>query len=241
MEYNIYCDESGIRCCRYMLIGGLWVRREAEIALREALSVVRENYGLKAEMKWIKVSDKMLRSYRAFIDIILLSPDVAFKCIVLDTHIIDYKNYHNGDRDLGFYKFYYQLVSRNLDLENVYWLYTDERTSRQNEPLSTLKSTVNYWCHQKGAQHDSLRAVEARDSKADDLMQVADVLLGAVGAAWNGTATNAAKIALMSYIAKAYQRSTLATATPISCRRLNIWKWRPYSIVDQNSKKRPIS
>lgn len=241
MEYNIYCDESGIRGCRYLAIGGFWLTRSSEQALRESLESVRQQHNLAREMKWTKVSTAMLEPYRAFVDVMLLDPAVRFKCIVIDTHLVDYNTFHQGDRDLCFYKFYYQLVSRTLNHSHLYWLYTDDRTTRQQEPLSTLRTTINAWCRKQGAPLDLLMAVEARKSKDDDLIQAADIVLGAVGASWNNEVTSTAKLDLMQHIAVRARLRSLEAATPIWNAKFNIWQWKPSRPKILGMKKRPIS
>lgn len=145
MRYNIYADEAAISEARYMLIGGIWSGWEIEPFVRSELQAVRDQYRLQAEMKWTKVSSTMLPAYCAFVDTFFEHEQLSFRCIVIDTHILDYRGFHRGDKELGFYKFYFPLISRNLTASDLYWLNTDERRNRRASRLSTLKITVNRW------------------------------------------------------------------------------------------------
>ncbi|MEW6717259.1 MAG: DUF3800 domain-containing protein [Chloroflexota bacterium] len=226
MRYNLYCDESSISSARYMLIGGLWVPWETEATLKAMLSAVRATRKLRAEMKWTKVSHKMLPAYRDFVDMFFSEDTLSFKCIVLDTHVLDHQTYHRGDKELGFYKFYFQVVSRNLLAGNLYWLYTDERKNRKPYRLEVLKLTVNrWWNKQAGVQ--PLRAVEPRRSHDEDILQLADILLGAIAYAWNGRRNSPAKLALIEHIAHRLGWPTLRLATRPTAPKVNIWKWEP--------------
>jgi len=240
MRYNIYCDEASTTVARYMLIGGLWVPWDIEPDVRAGLTEVRARHGLNAEMKWTKVSQRMLPAYQEFVDVFFGIGQVSFKCIVLDTHILDYRNYHKGDEELGFYKFYYQLVSRNLQPGNLYWLYTDERKNRKPYRLAVLKLTVNWWW-KKRAGVEPLRNVEARRSHDEDLIQVADILLGALGYAWNEQSGSQAKLALGAHIATRLGWPTLRLATRPTAQKVNVWKWRPSSSSAQKTEMRPGS
>lgn len=240
MEYNIYCDESSTTAKRYMLIGGLWVPWYAERPIRVALQNVREEYALGSEMKWIKVSQSKLSAYKEFVDTFICAPGVSFKCIVLDTRVIDYKRYHNNDKDLGFYKFYYLVISRNLKPWHLYWLYPDNRTARRANSLQILRGAVNGYCLSRGAHQNVLQAIEPRDSKQDDLLQVADIVLGAVACEWNKDTTNSAKLELAEYIKLRTKAVSLATGQ--SNGKLNIWAWNPFKGQSHliQSNKRPI-
>lgn len=239
MRYRLYCDESRIQDARHMLIGGLWVLDEAEAALRQCLQDVRSEYRMTAEFKWTKVSRAKRAAYAAWVDAFLDSPGVTFRCIVVDTHVLDYKTFHRGDEELGFYKFYYLLVSRNLMPAHSYWLYTDERRNRKANRLEVLRIVTNrYWQKQAGVM--PLRGIEPRRSHGEDLLQLTDVLLGAVGYAWNGLDTSPAKRELGAHLAARLGWATLRTATRRDASKVNQWLWRP-SAQSEAKRKRPRS
>lgn len=227
MRYNIFCDEAAINSARYMLIGGLWIPWEAEAPARACLSEVRAAHRLTAEMKWVKVSQTKLTAYQDFLDVFWQIPELFFKCIVIDTHELDYRKFHKGDKELGFYKFYYQLISRNLLADNLYWLYTDERNNRKSTRLETLKVVTNRWWHKQGGV-EPLQNIEPRRSHAEDFIQLADLLLGAFAYAWNQRKENPAKLALCAHIAaRLGWQGTLRAATSPRAPKLNVWKWQP--------------
>lgn len=230
MEYNIYCDESSITNCRYMLIGGLWIPWYAEASLRETLTNVRVKHRLSAEMRWKKVHRSKLCAYHDFADAFMCASHVTFKCIVIDTHIVKWKTYHGNDKDLGFYKFYYQVISRNLHPNNLYWLYPDDRQNRHADSLSLLQYHVNQYWRDRGARYNMLQAVEPRDSKNDDLLQLADIILGAIASEWNQDTTRPAKLSFAQSIKDGVGCASLGAATPLT-HKINIWQWKPYKEV----------
>lgn len=225
-RFLLYCDENNTQSAHYMLIGGLWIPQECKDGLSDRLAYVRRNFNMSAEFKWTKVSRSKLPAYYAWVDCFFDSPEVGFRCIVIDTHLLDYRTFHKNDQELGFYKFYFQLISRNIEPGNLYWLYTDERNNRKRNRLEVLRIITNrYWL--KKANTEPLRAIEPRRSHEEDLLQLADVLLGAVGYAWNSGRDSPAKMDLMSYIAKRLGWPSLRLATLPSVTRFNIWHWKP--------------
>lgn len=240
MRCNIYSDEASTTNARYMLIGGLWVPWHCEERLADAMSEVRIRYRLTAEMKWTKVSRALLPAYRDFVDCFVADAELSFRCIVIDTQIVDYALFHRGDAELGFYKFYYQLISRNLEPDNSYWLYTDERQNRKSNRLEVLRLVVNRWWR-KQADAEPLRAVEPRRSHSEDAIQLADVLLGAIAYAWNQRGGSQAKLDLVQHVAQSLLgRSDLRLATRPGTTRLSIWKWQPTGSAGR-AKGRPSS
>lgn len=209
-----------------MLIGGLWISQELEAQVRDSIREVRAQHNLRAEMKWTKVSETMLAAYKDFVDVFFKADALAFKCIVVDTRLLDYKAFHKGDKELGFYKFYFQLISRNLFPQNLYWLYTDERKNRKSSRLATLIVTVNRWC-MKNKKVAPLRLIEPRRSHNEDFIQLADILLGAIAYVWNGQTGSRAKLALVEHIARRINYSTLKFATRPTAKKMNVWKWEP--------------
>jgi hypothetical protein len=233
MRYAIYTDESNTTGSRYMLIGGLWLPLEAEARIKIALQAVRDKHNLQHEMKWTKVSRTMLAAYQSFVDVFFRECALSFHCIVIDRYILDYAKFHKGDRELGFYKFYFLLISRKLAHGNLYWLYTDERRNHKPYRLSVLNLTVNGWWQRRSGERP-LRAVEPRCSHDEDMLQLADLLLGAIGYCWNDRKESAAKVALAKHIARGMGWPSLRTRTPPYATKLNIWVWDP-SAKKQNA------
>lgn len=236
MRYIIYTDESNITASRYMLIGGLWLPLAAQRHATLALERVREPYDLLHEMKWTKVSRTMLPAYKSFVDVFFEEVDLAFHCIVIDRYALDYATYHRGDEELGFYKFYYLLISRKLTAGDSYWLYTDERHNRKPYRLEVLKLTVNRWWHRQ-AGVEPLQVVEPTRSHDEDMLQLADLLLGAVGYCWNDRGESDAKVRLARHIADQMGWATLKVRTSPYATKFNIWVWDPTA----KSRTRPNS
>jgi len=238
MRIHVYTDESRIKGERFMLIGGLWIPTTSEQRLRDGIAVVRHTFGMRAEFKWTKVSDSKLDAYKRFMDTFFDCAAAAFHCIVIDVTILDYAMFHRGDEELGFYKFYYQLLSRKLDFGNTYFVYTDYRHNRKANRLAALKITTNrYWGKTKQQGIEPVRTIEPRDSKCEDLLQLTDVLLGATGYAWNGLTGRAAKLALIQHIEQRLGRPLTIPSSPRTP-KCNVWQWQPSAASRLKSKKK---
>ena len=74
MNIDIYCDESRLELLDgnkngYMVIGGLWVIREEREKLKSDIKALKQKYSFNVEIKWTKISNKMLPFYKELIDL----------------------------------------------------------------------------------------------------------------------------------------------------------------------------
>ena len=111
-----------------------------------------------------------------------------FKAIILDRRAPEYRTYSKGNDELGFYKFYYHWllgfvkfpVKHRCHLRVI----IDERPLPRDapDPYTPLKIILNHGIRQEfQATTDVVTKVEPLNSKQSDLLQAADVLMGAVG------------------------------------------------------------
>ncbi len=234
---EVYCDESLDRG-GYDLIGGLWLTPPNAQRLRRVIRGVRDRFNHRYEFKWTKATTADLSpAYRELAQKLadqILAGRTRFNCIVLPRQLIDYDTFHEGDRELGYYKFIHLLIRKRIEAGETYVVTLDRRTTRVENRLRDLRDVLNY-CGRKdyGLAYDCCREVRARPSKEDDLLQAADVLLGAVGFHYAGghldQGSSLAKKILADRFAKAFGKPDLAFQSPPWEARFNIWLWQPRS------------
>jgi len=228
---HIYCDESRQTADRYMVIGGIITLRSNESSLAEAMRLYRQAYNMHAELKWTKVSDQKLQEYRSLIDLFFsINRLFDFKSIVINTQEIDHRRFNKSNVELGFYKLMYQFLLHSfgqyLQEDDRCIIYLDRRNTSYK--ISTLCAILNNGLRKKyHFMHTPVRNIEPIDSKDNDLIQIADILLGAIGYEMNGahTRTNAkrAKVLLAEYIAQKAGLINLQQQTSRSAKHFSIW------------------
>lgn len=232
--WHVYCDESRQTQDRFMVFGGIVIPVANVEPLNQAMSLWREAHKMHAELKWKKVSNQKFAEYKALVDLFFSlagSGSLAFKSVVFDTSQIDYKQYHKGDRELGFYKFFYQFLLHNFGPyatsdEDRMLVFFDERHTKYK--LSTLYTVLNRGIRKKyGRKADVVRSLQVLRSHDCEIMQVADVLMGAVGYQNNDChlrlGAKRAKIELAEYIAQKANLLSLKQNTPYRMRHFGIW------------------
>ena len=199
MKFNLICDESGTGE-RYLVVGGLTLPRTNYGALSAQLAALKKAEGFQAagEFKWGKVSKAYLPRYQQLLEWFfhhLKANHLRFRAHVVDTSAHAYRRYGDGDKEKAFYKVYYHLLFqsvRRLALEeegsNILIL-LDDKTNRYPFRLPVLKIALNAGLKRQLGQGDLAASVEPRPSSglgAEPFMQIADVLIGAIGYVRNG-------------------------------------------------------
>lgn len=223
MEYVIYCDESrhdsngGHQC---MTIGGLWVPRSRRDEISKKLSRLRTEMGLAGEMKWSKVSERRLADYQRIVDFFFDCPDLNFRCIVADHGKLDHHQFHGGDRELGFYKFYFEMLEKWMLPGNRYLVLLDFKTNKGADRFTSLKRTLENKTRGQ-AWIDDLTVIESHEST---LAQLVDLLTGAVAASWCDLDPTRPKGRLATYIGQRRGASLLAHDTHPILNKFNIFE-----------------
>lgn len=218
MEYVVYCDESrhdGAEQNRFMSIGSLWLPRGKKPELTKQFRALRESVGLKGEVKWSKVSEKKLEAYRKLVDFFFDQPDLRFRVIVVDQSKVDVYRFHAGDRELGFYKFYFEMLEKWIEPGSRYLVLLDFKRDEGADRHGTLRRVLENTTKGK-AWIDDLTVIDSHESP---LAQLNDLLTGAVAATWCGLRQGGAKEKLTAYITKRRGASLkTATAGPGLCK-----------------------
>jgi len=205
MKFDIYCDESNPDIfwsksgskARFLLIGGIWLPLKLRSKIKEEIKEAGEQSNYTHEIKWHKVHNVNEGLYKALIDIFIsYSLDVRFRCIAVEEEKVDLVRFHESDGELGFYKFYYQMLKPWILDFNEYRIFCDEKTNRVGDRLKTLGL-----CLDNANITSRILSVQAIKSKESLLLQLADVLLGMASSRMNNsTAQNSVKDRVITYL-----------------------------------------
>ncbi|MCX6645148.1 MAG: DUF3800 domain-containing protein [bacterium] len=205
MKYEIYCDESqpdvfwskSDKKAKYLVIGGLWLPAELRQEIKAGINELKKTHGFNHEIKWHKVHAGKEDFYRALIDLFVGFGDrLRFRCIVVEAEKVNLVRFHQNDKELGFYKFYYQLIKNWIYDFNEYRIFCDEKTNRVGNRLEILRRTLD--CSNMTSQ---VTSVQALPSKEVALIQLADFLVGMISSRMNETIpTDSSKDKLIAYL-----------------------------------------
>jgi len=188
LKIDVYCDEShpdlfasGGSEFSFMVLGGLWCARGFRDQFKSEIHHLRDKHQYGGEFKWQKVTPAKAGFYLDLIDWFFdKGDDLRFRCIVIDKNKVDLAKYHDDDQELGFYKFYYQLLKHWIKPSNSYQVFLDFKTNRQRDRLDVLHRCLGHAC-----PNSEVIGVQAIRSRESVLIQVADFLTGAASASLN--------------------------------------------------------
>lgn len=230
-----FCDESSIDGQPFLLIGSVWVANNNESCVRGMFDDFRQTPDLRtAVFKWTSVVDRdpWGNVYQGWIDTFCrLSAGgyLEYRCIVVPTAGVDHKTYNDGDAETGFYKFYYQLLYHRMRHSAEYhYAYLASRGEKPSD-VDKLARILNITLH-KNRTGARVLAVDSRAEQEDTLIQLADLLTGAVSYHLHKRhlKPNAkkAKKDLAHRLAQHLKRSSLAEPSRVTERRFNVWHFK---------------
>lgn len=114
---------------------------------------------------------------------------------------------NDGDGELGFYKFYYQLLHHWILDFNAYRIFCDIKTNRDPKRLPVLER-----CLARANLSSSIDDIQSLPSHEVVLIQLCDLLLGAASSRINGTLNDGtAKAAVVQRLELALGRPLIPT------------------------------
>jgi len=151
MIFDVYCDESRPDLlssqkphAKYMLIGSLWLPHEKKDEFKREIHAFRNKHKIGGEFKWQKVSPSKIKFYKDLVGWFNgMGTLLRYRCIVVNHKQVDLKLYHNNNQELGFYKFYYQLLHHWIYDFNKYNIFVDCKTNRNRDSLKDLKRCLS--------------------------------------------------------------------------------------------------
>ncbi len=200
MRYEVYCDESCVEALfdskshNYAVIGGVWIPAEMRGFMKKSLNSIKDRYSLFGEMKWNKICPSSFEMYKEVINFFFSSPDIRFRSIVVDASEIDHTSYNQGSGELGFYKFYYELLHNWLVEGNTYNIFLDYKVNGNRHRVNELENIL------RSGAWGIVQQAQSLPSDESVLIQLADVLTGAVAAAYNKEIRSESKTEIKSLI-----------------------------------------
>lgn len=225
MDFDVYCDESypdlfstNKSNRNYIVIGSLWLQCENRKQFKEQIHELRDKHHIGGEFKWKKISPSKFDFYKDLIAWFFHKGDnLRFRCIVINKNEVNLEIFHRNDAELGFYKFYYQVLNHWILDNNNYNIFCDYKKNRRNDRWEILKE-----CLKNSNISSLINNVQAINSQDSVLIQLVDVLTGVVSRKFNYNINGSIKDQLISYTEDFITKPI--NATSISEKKFNIFK-----------------
>lgn len=228
-SYNVYCDES----ChlendhqKAMVLGAVWCptekTKEISVQIREikVLNGLSRNF----EIKWTKVSPAKLDFYLQIINYFFDNKDLHFRALIIpDKSILRHEEF-NQDHDTWYYKMYFNLLKVIFSPEDRYRIYLDIKDTWGGYKIRKLHEVL---CNSLyDFSQEIVERVQIVRSNELEVLQLTDLLIGAIAAANRGSTRSEAKLRIIGEMQKrsGYQ---LTKTTLYREMKVNLFRWHP--------------
>ena len=228
---HIYCDESchlendGMKA---MVLGALWCPADQRKLLSRKIKALKTEHGFPAhfEIKWVKVSPGKLPFYQALVDLFFNEALLNFRALVVpDKQLLDHGRFAQ-DHNTFYYKLWYTLLNRLIDPERHYRIFLDMKDTQGHHKVVKLHQVLcnaNYDFDRSII--DSIEQVQSHDVP---LLQLADLLIGALSYVHRGLDGSPAKQALVAHI-RHRSKLRLEQSSLLRAEKFNLLVWRAQS------------
>jgi hypothetical protein len=200
---HLYCDESRhLPHDRepFMLLGLVSCPADKVRAYHLELRALCREHGLTDdyEMKWTHVRPGKLPFYQAVLAWFLSKEDLTFRALLLPDKAQVFQRLPEDSQDMAYYRLYSQLLRAAIEPEASYRAFLDQKDTRGGEKVRELENLMRR--HTDDSDGKTVLGLQQIQSHEARLLQLADLLLGAVGAAHRAAPLSTAKQSLVTQL-----------------------------------------
>lgn len=229
--FNVYCDESchlehdGINV---MVLGAVWCPHEKVREVNDRIRQIKVRNGISAnaEMKWTKLSPAKDQLYADIVNYFFDETDLHFRGLLIpDKRQLDHERF-NQTHDLWYHKMYFEMLKAILSPNDNYEIYIDIKDTQTNRKVQKLREVCSNSMYDFSSR--TIKKMQPIRSDEVQIMQIADILIGALGynnrVFSDGHQKSAAKMKIINLIKK---RSDylMDRGTPLRENKLNLFFW----------------
>lgn len=230
---NIYCDES---ChlehdnAKAMLLGAISCPTCEKERVYNEIRKIKQAHGVSTwtEIKWTGVSPSKQALYIALIDYFFQETCLSFRAVIAkDKANLNHAKYNQGSHDLWYYKAYYYLLDAMIGYSDEYRVFIDLKDTCGGAKVRKLQEVL---CNNKyDFKHEVIKDIEQIMSNESEILQLTDLIVGAIGFYHNGHFTeensSRAKKAIVNKLFERY-RAAITNGTNRGAEKMDIFLWK---------------
>jgi hypothetical protein len=207
-----------------MVLGAVWCPIDKSAEINKRIRNIKAEHGLSTtfEIKWTKVSPAQLKFYRNLVDYFFDDDDLHFRALIVPDKTKLHHEAFNQTHDDWYYKMYFDMLKIILDPEHHYRIYLDIKDTRSAIKVDKLHDVLcnNFYDFSR----EIIERVQTVRSHEIGILQLSDLLIGAIGYVNRGLETSSAKLELVQLM----QRRSgykLTEKTLFRASKVNIFPW----------------
>lgn len=226
--FNIYCDES---ChlehdhIQVMVLGAVWCPTAKVHQISDCIGEIKDRHSISrgVEIKWSKLSRAKGQLYLDLVDYFFDDDNLHFRGILIpDKGCLDHAAF-DQTHDSWYYKMCFCMIEPIIDPTQQYRVYLDIKDTRSEKKRQKLQEVLrNSRADHRGQIIERVQQIRSHEST---IMQLTDILVGAIAYHNRRLTGNAAKLEVISRI---QQRSNwpLDTTTWLRDPKLSLLRWQ---------------
>lgn len=232
----LFCDEAGKEPDRFLGVGGLVVTSQDAKAIKAEFARKKADLGISGEAKWNVTKKSNLDRHRELIHWIfqlILADQLHFHCLLVPSQRFNHNLREDGGKSESLKRMYYQLIVHRLGKRHgkVHSLYVFPDKANELKGLEEMKRGLNSDLQRNhGCPQDCVKAIEFRESHSEPLLQLNDLILGAVvyqkNRKFDAEGAGHPKASLAGFVLGRSGLKDYETDTPREAKRFTIWNFR---------------
>lgn len=225
--YNVYCDES---ChlqhdvSRVMVLGAIWCPSQKTREINDRIRQIKIDYGLPIafEVKWTKVSPGLVGFYRNLVNYFFDDDDLHFRALIIPDKTKLRHDEFNQSHDDWYYKMYFDMLKIIFDPDCHYRIYLDIKDTRSAIKVAKLHQVLSN--NLFDFSREIIEKVQTVRSNEIEVLELTDLLIGAIGYANRGLQTSSAKMEIIE-IMRRRSGYKLTEKTLFRASKVNLFRW----------------
>jgi len=230
-SYNIYCDES----ChlendrqKAMVLGAIYCSLERTKSISHDIHCIKQKHQIphETEIKWTKVSPAKLSFYQELIEYFFQEKELRFRGVIIpNKNLLRHESFDQVHDD-WYYKMYYTMLNVILEPKAHYRIYLDYKDTRGGRKVRKLHEVLENSLKSRasGSSGNIIQRVQIVHSHETVLLQLADLLIGAVSYMNRGLSGSEAKTALVKKVQE-LSHCDLINSTTYGAQKVNLLRW----------------
>ena len=200
---NVYCDES---ChlehddSHIMVLGCIRFPFEKRYEINNRIKDIKLKYNISPfrELKWTKVSSSLFNCYADLINYFFDDDDLCFRGLIIDNkQALNHSKFHQT-HDEWYYKIYFNMLKAILNPKDNYNIFLDIKDTKSKTKVQKLHDVLSN--NQYDFSHSIIKNIQVIRSHEIQIMQIVDILIGALSYSLRNINTVSAKIKLIDII-----------------------------------------
>lgn len=231
---SLFCDES----ChlendrkKHMILGLISCGKRYVKQINRDIKAIKTKHGinLKQEIKWVNFSKTRYGLYKEFVDYFFDNDKLSFRVLIAPKQGLNFDKFYIKNHTEWYYRMYYFLFKNWYIYNNNLNIYIDERDTQSCKKIKELESVLKKITKNTETNNIKIKNIKSYEI---ELMQILDILIGAVNYRNNMSPSENHKTKLVYYIAekmKVNLASTTQQSNP-SYEKFNIFRWRKQDV-----------